>query len=130
MEPTELPGKSMIHFVIVTNPRPNDAVADNVELEGIRPNEKKGGIMPLKQTTGTGQEFACCMGKNGGPEGLSMTTHAGKNFEGASHSGTDDSQFVTCPLCHDTQAFKKAKAEHDSHTGGRGVFSRLPAKRA
>jgi len=107
--------ETLIHFVVCQG----DAEPVIAQSDGVEINKKFGAVVPVRASGGK-QDFAC---------DLDMSKHAGKLYEGAHHHGTGDAQFVNCPLCKDTEAWKKAFAEHESHTRadrGRyaGIFKR------
>lgn len=122
--------KTMIHLVIVHDPSKTDLPTE--VLSGVKANESKGAVTPVRAVTGS-QQFSCCcdggLKVNGKDVGLCMTKHAGKLFEGAMHSGTDDVQFVNCPFCKQTKAYKEGLEEHERHTkADQGVFGRILSK--
>lgn len=122
--------KTMVHLVVVENPSNTDLSPE--VMTGVKANEKKGAVTPVRAVTGD-QQFSCCrnggLKVNGKEVGLCMSKHAGKLFEGAMHSGTDDVQFVNCPFCKETKEYKEGLAEHERHTkADQGVFGRIFSK--
>lgn len=108
--------ETIIHYVIMLD-RVSPVIA---QLEGVAPNERRGAVVPVKATAGK-QRFACSM--------ADMSKHAGKLWEGAHHHGCGDPQFVNCPFCKDTVAYKEDMAEHERYTAqDKGLFSGIFAK--
>lgn len=106
-----------IHLIVFVNDPATDQSTDQSidQLEGAKPNEVHGAVTPVRYKHGD-QRFAC--------DKADMKLHAGKMYEGVMHSGTDDVQFVRCPFCEETEAYKERKADHDKHTvANKGLFA-------
>ncbi len=107
--------ETLIHFVVCEQDK--EPAID--QSSGAEINKRHGAVVPIRASGGK-QDFAC---------EVDMSKHAGKLYEGANHHGTGDAQFVNCPMCKETEEYKKAFADHESHTRedrGRfaGIFKR------
>lgn len=101
---------TLIHYVVMKS-RAEPIIE---QLTGVKVNQQFGAVTPVKAVAGE-QDFACS---------LSMRQYAGTNYEGAHHAGTGEAQFVTCPLCKQTKAYKDDLDEHNRHVEtDRGLFS-------